>query len=185
MIPQSTLEGFFSEMEKIAGFKQNIGNRIVHSSKKTTNLLSSGWNDYGGWKGEGMNLKGKGRAGRAFERVTSLGGLTKHLPVGNKSLIVGGGLVDLNDARKKEDPSGRGRSRLERLSGVVGGTAAGIAASPLGLGAIPVAIGGGMVGGAIGRRLSPRKKPKPLSSPATPTPVMPNQGEAPASRPNS
>jgi len=81
-------------------------------------------------------------------------------------------------ALKKEDPTGQGRSRSERVGALVGGTTAGLLTLPhtrfaLGL---PVAIAGGMagesVGGRIGRMVGPRRKmpPAPVNQPADAAP---------------
>ena len=102
--------------------------------------------------------KSMGRAGKAFENVMSLGGATKHLPVGAKPLMALSTATMLPGAVSKEDPSGQGRSRAERISGLVGSTAGGL----FGVGAMlnsgkfgPTAsnFAGGIGGSMLGERL--------------------------------
>lgn len=169
---------YYCEKKKSAGIMTNVGNKVVLTMKK-------GW-QYGsnvpgkGWLGTGAQITpGMGRLGRGFEHVTSLGGATKYLPVGSKSLTVAGGLASLSEGLPKEDPQHKGRSRVERLSGSVLGTAAGIAASPLGLKAIPIGIGAEVAGRAIGRKLSPRK---PVQAQSNKIPSPPNQMVEPPPR---
>ncbi len=88
------------------------------------------------WTGQGLATPaervGMGRVGRALDTVSSLGGLTKYLPVGTKTLMVAGTALQAKDALKPEDPTGQDRSRTERLTGVGGGFVGGV----LGTGAL-------------------------------------------------
>lgn len=175
-----------AEKRKTAGFMANVGSRIANTAKTVGGAvggaLSKGWH-YGsdvpgkGWLGTGaqiseaMKKPGVMNAlGRGFEHATSLGGATKYLPVGTKSLTLIGGAMDLHQGLKKEDPTGQGRSRVERLSGAAGGTLAGLAASPLGLKALPIGMAAGWAAGRLGRAISPRKTPNQL--PTAPAQVV-------------
>ena len=168
------IRGFSDELEKIA-FMANVGTKIVNTIKPVGKYLQKGWNA-GGWMGAGKQGPG------AFESVTSLGGLTKHLPVGNKSLTVGFGALQAKDAIKKEDPTGQGRSRAERMGSLVGGTAAGLAGMNMGLvGGMATGIGGDIVGGKLGKLVGGKRRPPPAAQTATSNPqaVVPNAPQPP------
>lgn len=175
------LAAFEDELEKIAlaktAFMANVGTKIVHTVKPAlkagADLMRKGWNTGGnqtgrfkGWMGAGKEISATtGTAGKIYENVSTLGGLTKHLPVGPKALTVGFGALQAKDALKKEDPSGQGRSRAERLGSTIGGTAAGIAGGAMGIpGAIATGIAGDYLGGRAGRLIKGRK-PVPQPSP--------------------
>jgi hypothetical protein len=123
MISAITRAAFADELEKISGIRTELGH-----------MMSAGWNGTKElpqkWLGEGRKIiPGMSRFGRAMEHATSLGGLTKYLPVGGKSMaIVGTGLM-APTVLAKEDPSGHGKSRLERVTGLAGNTLGGLAAS--------------------------------------------------------
>jgi len=184
-----TFAAFGDELEKIASSKNgtknfwakkktafiaNLGTKIVHTLKPAykagAELMHRGWNTGGGGKGalKGWMGAGKDQAtslpGKIYENVASLGGLTKHLPVGPKALTVGFGALGAKDALKKEDESGQGRSRAERMGSVIGGTAAGIAGGAMGLpGAVATGIAGDYLGGRAGRAIKGRTpKPAPI-----------------------
>jgi len=100
--------------------------------------------------------KAMGRGGKALENVMSLGGLTKHLPVGTKSLMLAGTAAMVPGALKKDDP--QGRSRAERVAGLAGSTVGGL----LGVGAMLNSgrfgagmsnLAGGVGGSMLGERL--------------------------------
>jgi hypothetical protein len=95
---------------------------------------------------------------KVFENVSTLGGATKHLPVGTKSLMLAGTAAMLPSTLKKEDPSGQGRSRAERLTGLAGSTVGGL----FGVGAMLNSgrfgtgtsnIAGGIGGSMLGERI--------------------------------
>lgn len=126
----------------------------VSSSKKA-------WKD-SKWMGEGLAKDHKKLKGfdKHLDTVTSLGGATKHLPVGMKSLTVGGAAATAPEAFKKEDSSGRGRSRMERIGGWAAGTAGGLATMNRGMiGGIAGTMGAERAGSAIGRAVAGRRKP--------------------------
>lgn len=107
---------------------------VGHSMRK-------GWADLGGAHGAKGGWMGAQDSWR------------KNLPIGGKSMAVGFTAMGVPSAMKKEDPSGRGRSRTERMLQLGAGTIGGIA----GVGAVMKgkspgflrsAVGG--MGGAIG-----------------------------------
>lgn len=143
---------FADELNKIAGLRTGIADAV-----------SAGWHGTKDnpqrWMGEGLKVTpSMGRLGKAYEYASSLGGATKYLPVGAKSLAVAGTALMLPHILKKEDQTGQGRSRLERLSGFAGNTLGGLAAtgvlarsgikSPFGM------MAAGIVGGLAGEQLS-------------------------------
>lgn len=163
---------YYKKLRKIEGkdktaFMANLGTEIRHTARPIAqagaDLLRRGWSSGSGWMGAGKEIpRGAGMLRKGYENVASLGGLTKHLPVGPKSLTVAGAALGANEARKKEDPSGKGRSRAERVGGVVGGTIGGIAGGAMGLpGAIATGVGGEYLGARIGRAIKGRK-PAPV-----------------------
>ena len=159
----ATFRGFLDEVGKIkkAGILRNVGTRIVHTLKPVGELMRKGWNTGGNKSGFAPGWFRAGKEGKGiYESVTSLGGLTGHLPVGPKSMTVGFGALGAKDALKKEDESGQGRSRAERIGSLVGSTTAGIAGGAMGLpGAIATGIAGDFAGGRIGRAIKGRTPP--------------------------
>lgn len=135
----TTFLAFGDELVKIA-FYQTLRNGFV-------NALKEGWHgspeqiaagEGATWFGKGRQIKpGMGRWARMGEEMASLGGATRVLPIGAKSMMALGTGVMAQQALKPVDPSGQGRSRTERLTG---------------LGANTV---GGLIGSAIGNRISP------------------------------
>ena len=96
--------------------------------------MRKGWADVGGAhsnKGGWMGAKDSWR---------------KNLPVGGKSMAVGFTAMGVPSAVKKEDPTGRGRSRTERLLQLGAGTLGGIA----GVGAVMKGKSPGFLRSAIG-----------------------------------
>jgi hypothetical protein len=176
-----TLHAFLDEMEKIA-FLQNVGTKIVQTlrpaAKAAGEYMKKGWNTGGGGTGKLKGWMGAGyEGGGLLDKATSLGGLTKHLPVGPKAMTVGFGAIGAKDALKKEDESGQGRSRAERMGSVIGGTAAGIAGGAMGLpGAIATGVAGDIVGGKIGKLVGGKRKPPVAPQPAPNAPTAPTNG---------
>lgn len=142
-----TLTSFIDEMEKIAALiRPSV---VAEGAQAAKNLIREGW-QAGRWMGAGK--------------------YTKYLPVGEKSLTLGSAAALAPSALRKEDPSGSGRSRLERVGALAGGTLAGIAGARAGLiPSIAVGMGGEYLGGRAGRLVSKRKAP----SVAAPPPSMP------------
>lgn len=149
----TTFLAFGDEFIKIA-FIQKLKNGL-------TNALKEGWSGPDGskntWMGQGLNLRpGQGRLGRTVERATSLGGLTKALPVGAKTMMLAGTGVMAAQALRKQDPTGMERSRAERITGLAGNTAGGLVGSALGARRFGMlgAIGGGILGGMAGEKVT-------------------------------
>ena len=151
MIDPVSRAAFADELSKIAGLKTHL-----------MDALHRGWHGTAAnpqrWMGEGLKITpGMGRGARIFEHAASLGGATKYLPVGAKSMALLGTGMMLPYALSKHDPSTMGKSRAERVTGLVGNTLGGLTASGLMLGAgvkSPYAlIGGGLLGSVAGERL--------------------------------
>jgi hypothetical protein len=197
-----SFEAFGDELIKIAFFKR--------LQKGFTDALSEGWHGIGPedsitrntWMGKGRQIKPAidpttgvrnqlSRSNRLWEEASSLGGLTRALPVGAKSMIAGTtGLMALQ-ALRKQDPSGQERSRPERLTGLAANTVGGLAGSAAAMrllgsrGGALGAIAAPMVGGMLGGHLAEQTVTTPFRAaraarPAlyTPAPQMP-QGYGP------
>jgi hypothetical protein len=90
-----------------------------------------------------------------------------------RALTVGFAGMDAMDAMKKNDPSGRGRGRAERVGAAIGNTAGGLVGLPHGTfsgGAVGSAIGS-YVGGKAGRMVDGAVKV--VRKPSVPKPVVP------------
>lgn len=124
---------------------------------------------------------------RVMEEVTSLGGLTKALPVGAKSMLAAGTGIMALQAMKPHDPTGMERSRAERLTGLGANTVGGLAGSALamralrGRGGFLGAIAAPMVGGMLGGHLAEKAVTTPfraarVAGAAQPLPQEPSYG---------
>jgi hypothetical protein len=99
---------------------------------------------------------------RAWEQVSSLGGLTKALPVGAKSMMAIPTALMAAQALKGHDPSGQERTRSERVTGLAANTVGGLVGSSLAmkalkgrgglLGAMAAPMVGGMLGGSLAEK---------------------------------
>lgn len=148
---------FGDELTKIAFFKA-LKNHLTSS-------LSAGWNGTKenpiatlpgkGWFGTGPLITPEmGSGGRAFEHITSLGGLTRYLPVGAKSLTLLGAGLEAKDAIPAQDPTGLGRSRTERVMGAAGSALGGIVGAGALMKHMPHSlVMAPLVGGTIGASL--------------------------------
>lgn len=181
-------DAFVDEMEKIAlavpGGSASVlskgGDLLRKGGQRLGRAIKEGWEAGAdvpgrGWLGSGYQAKPTDSMfSKAFEGVTSLGGTTKYLPVGPKAMTVGFTGMALPGAVSKEDPTGEGRSRAERVGSLAGGTVAGLASAKMGLvPAIAAGMGGDFVGGRAGRLLS-RKPKRPVSVAAPPPPMPPD-----------
>lgn len=174
-----TLNAFADELVKIAASADDVAKTVVNQVNarqglraKAMDALRTGWEGVGPegsptrmtWRGTGLAPAAQRAAmspvGRAFDTATSLGGLTKYLPVGPKSLMVAGTAAMLPQVLAKEDPTGQDRSRLERTTGFAANTLGGLA----GAGALmktqfgskhPIlsSIAGGLGGGLAAEKL--------------------------------
>lgn len=144
--------GFIDELEKISGAARQV-------LQKGTRMVEKGWQESGGW------AHGRGR-------------ISRYLP-GGKALTAIGAAASLPGAISKEDASGKGRSRTERIGGVIGGTIGGLAGSAgkgwKGMaGGTAGGFGGEYLGGQIARRIPgagrqiPRQAPVQQAAPQAP-----------------
>lgn len=148
-----TFQAFGDELVKIAFF-QTVRRGFV-------NALKEGWHGTPGneatWFGRGREIRpGMGRMGRMAEEMSSLGGATRALPVGAKSMMALGTGLMAREAIKPTDPTGQDRSRTERLSGLAANTVGGLVGSAMGNRLRPGmlgSLGGGLVGGLAAERL--------------------------------
>lgn len=145
------ISAFTDELVKIAVFqklRQGFTNLAREGWEGTPEQIRAG--EGATWFGQGRNIKpGMGPLSRRFEELTSLGGATRALPVGGKSLMLLGTGMTAREALRPVDPTGQARSRSERLSGLVGDTMGGLVGSALGHRFRP-GLAGSMIGGALG-----------------------------------
>lgn len=150
----ATVSAFGDELEKIAMFGA-MGKAV-----------SRGWHYPAGMWTKKVVDGGKS-AWEPAQKATFMGKgkITKYLPVGDKSFATGVAALGAPSALAKEDPSGQGRSRTERVSGLVGSTLGGFAgAGALGslsykgnpVKALPVArsLVGAVGGSILGERMA-------------------------------
>ncbi len=146
----ATFLAFGDELVKIAFF-QKLRNGFV-------NTLKEGWHgsldpnspDRTTWFGKGRQIKpGMGRASRMFEEFSSLGGATRALPVGAKTMMALGTGLMARDALRPVDPTGQSRSRFERTTGLAANTVGGLVGSAIG-NRIRPGLAGSLIGGLAG-----------------------------------
>ena len=171
-----TFAAFGDELTKIA-FYQKVSGAFM-------NLLREGWHGPANnpelkntWFGQGRVIKpGMSPVARTMEEATSLGGLTKVLPVGAKSLTAVGTALAAHQAMQHFDPSGQERSRAERLSrlgGNVGGGLVGAAiAGRMMPGSLLGNIGGSLIGGYLGEKVTSAPFAAARALHGTPKPVV-------------
>jgi len=113
--------------------------------------LTEGWRELGEFDAPHFATKMKARG------WVGTGDITRHLPVGPKSMVLGFGAMNMPGAFSKEDPTGQGESRARRIGGWVGNNLLGVAATlPAKAGLLPsigLGIGGSIVGDVIGKRI--------------------------------
>jgi hypothetical protein len=142
---------FGDELVKIA-FYQKVRQGFVNAMKEgwhgSPEQIAAG--DGATWFGRGRQIKpGMGRGARMLEEATSLGGATRALPIGAKSMMaVGTGLM-ARSALSPVDQSGQNRSRAERVTGLAANTVGGLVGSALG-NRIRPGMMGSIVGGGLG-----------------------------------
>lgn len=151
----TTFLAFGDEFVKIA-FYQKLRNGFV-------NAMKEGWHGTPEspqtWFGQGRKVTpGMTGGQRMWEDASSLGGATKGLPIGSKSMMMLGTGLMARDAMRPQDPTGRQRSRTERMTGLAGNTVGGLLGSTLAMRALPgskflAPIAGGVAGGMLGERL--------------------------------
>ncbi len=142
MIDEITRAAFADELQKIAGVKSQVGE-----------ALNAGWH--------GLNHEGRPMTGANW--AMGKGRLTSKLPFGGKAMTLLSTAMQAPSALGRQDPTGKGHSRLERTTGLVGNTIGGLAATgalmrskAMGglLGRHPLITGlvGGIGGGILGER---------------------------------
>jgi hypothetical protein len=131
---------FADELTKIAGLKTQLQGAV-----------NAGWH---GHNAQGVPVDG---AGWRFSEK----GWGRKLPLGGKSMTLATTALQLPGALGREDPTGRGHSRAERVTGLAGNTLGGMAATGAlmrtALGAkhpIIASMVGGIGGGLMGERLA-------------------------------
>jgi hypothetical protein len=142
---------FGDELIKIA-FYQTLRNGFTQALKEgwhgTTEQIAAG--DGATWFGKGRQIKpGMSRGARMLDEFTSLGGATRGLPVGAKSMMAIGTGMMARDALRPVDPTGQERSRTERLTGLAANTVGGLVGSAAGNRLLP-GLWGSLAGGALG-----------------------------------
>jgi hypothetical protein len=138
------LNGFSDEMEKISGFMQNLGTRVMWSpTGRTAQAVMK--NPIEATKRGIMSSFRDPRTGKV--------GFMRPGQRFNQSLLLGGTALAGASALKKDDPDQVGAGRAERVGKFLGGTALGFAAAPYGglVSGIAAGIGGEMLGGAAGK----------------------------------
>ena len=166
-------------LEKDAAFLQNVGNRIVSFSRGVgenigqgvyNTVVSPGAGLKEGWKHtlhhptEGM-LSSFRKGGSHLGKVMAVG-------------MVAGTAMGANDLRKKNDPSGQGRGRMERVGEFAGQTLGGITGAPHHImGGLAGMYAGGKILGGVGKAADKayalvRRKPAPGKIEADPGPIQ-------------
>lgn len=148
-----TFLAFGDELVKIAFYKKLV--------KGFTGAMKEGWHgtkaNPQSWFGQGRQVTpGMGPMARRWEEASSLGGLTRALPVGTKSLMALGTAMAAKDALRPTDPTGQDRSRAERVTGLAAETAGGLAGSAMAMRMMPgskflAPIAGGLLGSKVTR----------------------------------
>ena len=194
----TTYRAFADELEKIA-----MLGRIKSGLKSA---LSMGWHGdmtkpvghqaRQSWWGQGRDIDyaNMSRPKKVLDNISSLGGFTRNLPIGAKTMMAAGAVLQGREALRREDPTGQGRSRAERMTGVAANTVGGL----IGAGALlrtnwgknnafMANILGGMGGGLIADRIATapfralrnRHQPAPQPMPVQQEPqyIDPNYGE--------
>lgn len=126
--------------KKQAGFMQNIGTRIAtgipRAGANVGNTMKTMFTHpvqgvKAGFKATTSDLKGKPLLTSMLAASTAMG---------------------VNDLRKKEDPTGQGRSRASRAVGFVGDQAGGLIGAPFGIsGSIAGSVVGKKIGDTVGK----------------------------------
>ncbi len=150
-----TFLAFGNELVKLALYEK-LRNGFVSA-------LKEGWHgtptNPQTWFGRGRVMTpGMNTGQKIMENATSLGGFTRALPIGGKSMMMLGTGLMARDALKPQDPTGRDRSRAERMTGLAGNTVGGLLGSTLLSRAVPSSrfiapIVGGIGGGMLGEKV--------------------------------
>lgn len=147
-----TIEAFTDELTKIAFFQKLRAGAV--------NALKEGWhgtpNNPSTWFGQGRVITpGMSRGAKMWEEASSLGGATKALPIGAKSMMALSTGLMAREALRPQDSTGQNRSRTERMTGLAGNTIGGLLGSTVGNRLLPGLVGsavGGIVGAGLGEK---------------------------------
>jgi hypothetical protein len=146
----ATLLAFVDELnsiEKQAGFMRDAAMPWVgrHSRGVVSNLAETA----GGFLRPGQAIR-QGWKTTIDSFRPGVAGATSLGAKANLALMGGGTVMGLPEVVKKEDPRGKGRSRVERGAGFIGSQVGGLIGAPFG---ISGGIASGVAGDAIGRRV--------------------------------
>lgn len=154
--------GIGCKIAEVSGLEE-LKNVAKQRGYNPLNWVTEGWRELGEFEPNhfATTAKSKGWLGT--------GSVTRHFPVGPKSIVVGFGLLGAPTAFAKEDPTGEGLSRARRVGGFIGSNALGLATTlPARVGILPsiaLGFGGSIVGEHVGRRIGglfEGKQPVPL-----------------------
>lgn len=120
--------------KKQAGFMQNVGTRIAKTVGQQGKNVGNTLNTMFSSPVQGMKQGLK----------TTVGDLKGHPLL--TSMMAASTAMGVNDLRKKEDPSGEGRSRLRRATAFAGEQAGGLIGAPF-------SLAGGIAGGMMGKKI--------------------------------
>jgi hypothetical protein len=143
---------------QLNNFKQ-LGQVAAQRGANPKNWVTGGWDLMKGAPHAATSAGAQGWVGS--------GNITRHLPIGPKSILAIQTGLGAKSALSAEDPTGMGRSRKERLGELAGRTIAGVGATlPANVGFLPSVLAqqvassiGGRIGAKAGRMLD--KKPNP------------------------
>lgn len=153
----STLHGFLDEMEKLAkgqGLLTSANRSLKEVARDTGYAVASLRRPVKAVK-DGWSAGHRHGMGWTWSKGRHAG---KYLP-GGKTLTVGFGAATAPEAFKKEDPTGQGRSRSERVGKWVGEQVGGLAGTRYGLtGGMAAGTAGSVAGETLGKAVGKAKK---------------------------
>jgi phage tail tape-measure protein len=172
--------------EKKAGFMRDVGMNVGNTLKGFTRPVQAtkkGWNE-GGWsqgqEARTMLQQGK-KVGKLGTKWSTGKGVGRFLP-GNKAITLASSAAMIPSTFKKEDPSGQGKSRAERIGSLAGNTVGGLIGAPYGFsgsiaGSVIGDVGGRYLGKAV-NKVTGKKKPKKAPAVAQREPELPEPAQA-------
>lgn len=176
----ATIQAFFSELaviEKKAGVVSNIGGRILNVAQAGVRSMGSTARAAPTWAQGHVqgSIRNLGNTVHAFGTPiqSAKAGLKmttkdfKNLGPGMKALMLGGAGMDAYEALAKNDPTGKGRGRVERVGASVGSQVGGLIGTPFGItGGVAAGLIGRKIGGTVGKigdAVRGYKKPLPAT----------------------
>lgn len=157
----ATLQAFFNELgniEKKASVISNVGGRILNVAKAGVKGVQAtpGFLQHHA-KDTVKNVSGAiGAFGAPTESIRKGWNMTTKdfgkmsLPM--KSLMAGGIALDAHEALAKNDPTGQGRGRVQRVGASVGSQVGGLIGTPFGVsGSVAAGLIGRKIGGTVGK----------------------------------